>query len=430
MQCPYWLPVPKIAIDVGEATTEAVMSAIGQPQPKDHLAMLAGLKVLDLGSALAAPYSAMLLADLGAEVVKIEKPRRGDMIRATDSYVRGESGYFLGINRGKDSVTVDIRKPEGRDIIRKMIVDFDILVENFRVPRMAEWGLSYEDLSAINPRLIYCSVSAFGDMPGFEQTGGNDIIAQAYSGLMDITGNPDREPSRTGSPVVDVSCGMLATVGILAAVHNRTKTGKGTHIRANLLEAAFALMPNYVVSVLNGEPNFTRAGSGHPQIAPYQAFLTKDQRYVVVGAFHNTSWQAFCDVIGRQDLPQDPRFKTNSDRVAHRKELSAILEVELLKRPSHEWVEMFERNEILAAPVLNLKDAFATFSKLNGDLIAPASHDKLGSIKMLRHPMSYDSKTPEVSRGAPVLGQHTDARLRQFGFTQQQIEAWREKKLV
>jgi crotonobetainyl-CoA:carnitine CoA-transferase CaiB-like acyl-CoA transferase len=394
------------------------------------LGNLSGLKVLDLGTALAAPYSAMLMADLGAEVIKIEKPRRGDMIRATDSYVRGESGYFLGINRGKDSVTVDIRKPEGRDIIRKLVVDTDILLENFRVPRMVEWGLSYEDLSAINPGLIYCSVTAFGDMPGFEQTGGNDIIAQAYSGMMDLTGNPDREPSRTGSPVVDVSGGMLATIGILSALHKRSQTGKGAHIRISLLEASYALMPNYVVSVLNGDPNFVRAGSGHPQIAPYQAFMTGDGRYVVVGAFHNTSWKAFCEVIGRPDLVDEPRFKTNSDRVINRDELTKILQADLLKRPSTEWVKMFEKHEILAAPVLNLKDSFATFSKLNGKLIAAAQHDKLGSIDMLRLPISIDSATPEVTRGAPVLGQHTNQRLLEAGYSQEQIDQWHEKKLV
>jgi formyl-CoA transferase len=394
------------------------------------LGMLAGLKVLDLGSALAAPYSAMLLGDLGAEVVKIEKPRRGDMIRATDSYVRGESGYFLGINRGKDSVTVDIRKPEGRDIIRKMIVEFDILVENFRVPRMEEWGLSYKDLSSIHPGLIYLSVTAFGDMPGFEQTGGNDIVAQAYSGMMDITGNPDREPSRTGSPVVDVSCGMLGTIGILSALHNRSKTGKGTHVRVNLLEASYALMPNYVVSVLNGEPNFKRAGSGHPQIAPYQAFMTGDGRYVVIGAFHNTSWEAFCQVIGRPDLVTEERFKKNSDRVAHRAELTAILEAELKKRASTEWVPLFEKHEILAAPILNLKDSFAAFSKLNDKLIAPAQHDTLGTVRMLRSPISFDGETPDVSQGAPVLGQHTNARLQKAGYSQDQIDAWYAKKLV
>jgi crotonobetainyl-CoA:carnitine CoA-transferase CaiB-like acyl-CoA transferase len=392
--------------------------------------MLAGLKVLDLGSALAAPYSAMMLADLGAEVIKIEKPLRGDMIRATDSYVRGESGYFLGLNRGKDSVTVDIRRPEGRDIIRKMVLDTDILLENFRVPRMEEYGLSYAELSAINPGLIYCSISAFGDMPRFEKTGGNDIIAQAYSGLMDITGNPDREPSRAGSPVVDVSCGMLATIAIISAVHNRARTGKGTHVRVSLLEAAYALMPNYVASVLNGEPDFRRCGSGHPQIAPYQAFLAGDGRYVVIGAFHNTSWHAFCEVIGRADLVSDARFLTNSDRVANREALVAILEAELAARPSTEWVELFEAHDILAAPVLSIRDSFAAFAKLNAGLIEPVAHDRLGMINMLRAPMSFDGVTPALERAAPVLGQHTDQRLLDIGYSQEQIDDLRAKKLV
>ena len=437
MQCQYWTPEwtawyrPSGGSAELRQRSRSIKPQKAPPAGKgEGLANLSGLKVLDLGSALAAPYSAMLLGDLGAEVIKIEKPRRGDMIRATDSYVRGESGYFLGINRGKDSVTVDIRKPEGRDIIRRLVLDADILLENFRVPRMVEWGLSYEELSAINPGLIYCSVSAFGDMPGFEQTGGNDIIAQAYSGLMDITGNPDREPSRTGSPVVDVSAGMLATIGILSALHKRTETGRGCHVRVSLLEASYALMPNYVVSVLNGEPNFVRSGSGHPQIAPYEAFITGDGRYVVVGAFHNTSWQAFCEVIGRPDLVVEPRFRNNSDRVLNRGALSAILAAEMLKRPSGEWVELFEANEILAAPILNLKESFATFSRLNGKLIAPADHAGLGTIAMLRSPISFDAATPDVSRGAPVLGQHTRPRLRAAGYDEAELDDLYGKRLI
>ncbi|HEY0106103.1 MAG TPA: CaiB/BaiF CoA-transferase family protein [Rhizomicrobium sp.] len=394
------------------------------------MGILSDLKVLDLGSALAAPYSAMMLADFGADVVKIEKPRRGDMIRATDKYVRGESGYFLGINRGKESVTVDIRKPEGRDIIRRLVADTDILLENFRAPRMAEWGLSYEELSAINPGLIYCSVSAFGDMPGFESVGGNDIVAQAYSGLMDITGDPEGAPSRAGSPVVDVSCGLLATIGILSALHDRAKTGKGAHIRVSLLEAAYALMPNYVVSILNGDPGFVRCGSGHPQIAPYQAFLAADGRYVVVGAFHNTSWQAFCQVLGRGDLVVDERFRNNADRVAHRDELSPIIQAELLKRTSQEWVELFETNEILAAPVLSIKDSFAKFGALKQGLVSPVKHQSLGEIAMLRPPISVNGHAPKVVHGAPVLGQHTNARLKKAGYSQEELDALYERKLV
>ena len=256
---------------------------------------LSGLKILDLGSALAAPFSAMLLGELGASVIKVEKPGRGDLIRFTDDYVgKGESGYFLGINRGKEGITADIRTAVGQKIIRALVLDCDVLVENFRSHRMEEWGLSYEQLKEINPRLIYCSVSAFGNAKGMEEDGGNDIIGQAYSGLLDVTGEPDSGPSKTGTPVVDASAAMLSTIGILAALHKRASTGVGEHIQVSLLEAAYALMPNYVVSVLNGEPNYTRQGSGHPQLVPYQAFPTKDGSYIVVGAFHRASWRQLC----------------------------------------------------------------------------------------------------------------------------------------
>jgi crotonobetainyl-CoA:carnitine CoA-transferase CaiB-like acyl-CoA transferase len=192
-----------------------------------------------------------------------------------------------------------IRTLMGQRIIRALATECDVLVENFRSRRMAEWGLSYEQLREINPRLIYCSVSAFGNAKGMEEDGGSGIIGQAYSGLMDVTGDPESGPSKTGAPVVDSSAAMLSAIGILAALYKRAATGVGEHVQASLLEAAYALMPNYVVSVLNGEPNYTRHGSGHPQLVPYQAFPTADGSYVVVDAFHRASWRQLCAALER-----------------------------------------------------------------------------------------------------------------------------------
>ncbi len=391
---------------------------------------LSDLKVLDLGSALAAPYAAMMLADLGAEVIKIEKPRRGDLIRFTDRYVGGESGYFLGINRGKDSVTVDVRVEEGRRIIREMAKDADILIENFRSKRMVEWGLSYEDLKPLNPRLIYCSISGFGDIPGYEDTGGNDIVAQAYSGIMDITGDADGGPAKTGAPVVDVMAGMLATSGILAALHRRDVTGEGDHVRVNLLEAAYALMPNYVVSVLNGTPNFRRCGSGHPQLVPYQAFLAADGRYVVVGVFHTASWQGFCDAIERLDLMNDPRFKENADRVTNRAELAAIIQEIIQTKPADHWVAMFKERDLLASPVLTIDESFRTFSAAREDLVVSLPHSTLGELKMLRVPIHSRQAPASPSRASPTLGEHTEARLSEMGLDAATLNALREKRVI
>lgn len=392
---------------------------------------LRGLKVLDLGSALAAPFSAMLLGDMGAEVIKIEKPGRGDLIRATDDYVgQGESGYFLGINRGKEGLAVDIRKPAGQAIVRSLAAECDILIENFRSHRMAAWGLGYEDLRQLNPRLIYCSISAFGGAKGFEEVGGNDIIGQAYSGMLDVTGDADSAPSKTGTPVVDASGAMLATIGILSALHKRTQTGEGSHVQISLLEAAYALMPNYVVSVLNGEPNYTRQGSGHPQLVPYQAFQAGDGKYIVVGAFHRASWRELCVALQREDLMADPRFKDNWDRVKHRKVLTDILQAELLRRPSAEWLKLFTERNVLAAPVLSIKESLTTFEKLIDGLVITTDHSKLGKLKEVRCPITFDGTPSSQSRAAPTLGEHTEARLRKLGFDDEKLAILRAEKII
>ncbi|MDP3139667.1 MAG: CoA transferase [Burkholderiaceae bacterium] len=392
---------------------------------------LPGLKVLDLGSALAAPFSAMLLGELGAEVIKVEKPGRGDLIRFTDDYVgKGESGYFLGINRGKEGITADIRTPVGQKIIRELASQCDILIENFRSHRMAEWGLGYEQLREINPRIIYCSISAFGNARGMEEDGGNDIIGQAYSGLLDVTGEPEGGPSKTGTPVVDASAAMLSTVGILAALYKRTVTGVGEHVRISLLEAAYALMPNYVVSVLNGEPNYKRQGSGHPQLVPYQAFLTADGSYVVVGAFHRASWRQLCAALEREDLVANPLFKENWDRVTNRVALIDILEPVFLRKTRQEWLDRFAQYEVISAPVLSIKESMSFFAERMDGLVIETEHQKLGKLREVRMPISFSSEPTPVHHAAPTLGQHTMERLRKAGFTQEEIAQWKEQGLV
>lgn len=399
--------------------------------PVKAMSHLSGLKVLDLGSALAAPFSAMLLSELGAEVIKVEKPGRGDLIRFTDDYVgKGESGYFLGINRGKEGVTADIRTPIGQKIIRALVADCDVLVENFRSHRMTEWGLGYEQLRELNPRLIYCSISAFGDARGMEEAGGNDIVGQAYSGMLDVTGDPESGPSKTGTPVVDASAALLSTVGILAALFKRVTTGVGEHVKITLLEAAYALMPNYAVSVLNGKPNYKRQGSGHPQLVPYQAFLTKDDSYVVVGAFHRASWRQLCTALKVEELVGDPRFKENFDRVKNRVELIALLAPVLLQRTRAEWLERFAEHEVISAPVLSIKESMDFFSERMEGLVIETEHDKLGKLREIRAPITFSSGPAATRRAAPTLGQHTHERLLKTGFSEQEISQWKEAGLI
>jgi formyl-CoA transferase len=392
---------------------------------------LDGIKVLDLGSALAGPYSATLLGDLGAEVIKVEKPKGGDMMRFTDKYVQGHSGYFLGVNRGKDGLTVDVRKEEGRDIIRRLVADMDVLIENFRSHRMKEWGLDYETLSAINPRLVYCSVSAYGDARGYETEGGNDIIAQAASGIMDLTGDPGGDPAKAGISAADVAGAMFSTIGILAALRKRDQTGQGEHLKLSLLEACYALMPNFMLSVLNGSPGYTRQGSAHPQLSPYQAYKAGDGQYLVIGVFHMNSWRGFCAAIKRPDLVDDERFKANWGRVENRAELNAIINRELQRRPRSEWLALFSEQEVLAAPVLSLEDSVGHFRSRIDGLVQPAQHTTLGPLSMLRMPIRFEGEAPASQfRAAPELGEHTDKHLRKLGLSAEEITALRQRKVI
>jgi crotonobetainyl-CoA:carnitine CoA-transferase CaiB-like acyl-CoA transferase len=394
------------------------------------MAFLEGIRVLEIGTALAGPYGATLLSDLGADVVKLEKPRRGDLIRFTDDYVSGESGYFLGINRGKQGITADVRTAEGQEIVRRMAATFDVIIENFRGGKMEEWGLGYDALSAINPRLIYCSVSAFGSARGFERESGNDVVVASYSGVLDLTGDPDGPPAKPGAPFIDVAGSCFAAIGILAALFERATTGRGRYVKTSLLDAAFASMPNYMASVLNGEPNFRRLGSGHPQLVPYQAFECADGRYLVVGAFHRKSWRALCQCMDREDLVEDPRFLENWHRIENRDILLPIIEAELKKKTAQEWVSIFREIDIPVAPVLSLQEAVDFFAERTPGLVIDVEHDKLGKVKMLRPPWQFDPPLPQPTRAAPVLGADTDRLLTEFGYDQDTIDDLRERRIL
>jgi crotonobetainyl-CoA:carnitine CoA-transferase CaiB-like acyl-CoA transferase len=394
------------------------------------MGILDGVKVLDFGSALAGPYAAMLMADLGATVVKIEKVRRGDLIRFTDHMVRGKSGYFLGINRGKRGITLDLRTEGGQEIARNMCRSADVLLENFRPGMMDSWGLSYEDIRAVKPDIIYCSVSAFGGTKGFESESGNDIIAQAYSGLMAMTGAIDGPPAKAGTPVTDVGASCMALISILAALLRKEKTGEGARLRTSLLDASYALMPNYTASVLNGTPKYRRQGSGHPQLAPYEAYTAGDGKYLVIGAFHNESWRRLCEALGRPDLENDPRIADNTSRVENRKELAVIINAELARHTAAEWLEILREADVPVAPVLEMEESIEFFTERNPGLATDGIPSEAGDIRMLRAPFEIDGERPFHPMGAPALGQHTDEVLLEEGYTQEDIDRFRERQII
>ncbi|HVW42775.1 MAG TPA: CoA transferase [Amycolatopsis sp.] len=394
------------------------------------MGILDGVKVLDFGSALAAPYAAMLMADMGATVVKVEKVKRGDLIRFTDHMVNGKSGYFLGINRGKRGMTLDLRTAEGRDVALRMCRSADVLLENFRPGMMDSWGLSYEDVKAVKPDIVYCSVSAFGGTKGFEQESGNDITAQAYSGLMAMTGDMDGPPAKTGTPVVDAAASCMALISILAALLRRKDTGDGARLKTSLLDAAYAMMPNYTASVLNGTPKFRRQGSGHPQLAPYEAYTTGDGKYLVIGAFHNESWHRLCVALDRPDLEHDPRVADNTARVRNRRELKEIIDNELSRRPAEEWLAILREADVPVAPVLEMEESLAYFTENNENIYAEDIPSNAGPLRMLRAPFEIDGERPYHPVGAPALGEHTTEILAEEGYTAEEIEGLRSRGVI
>jgi crotonobetainyl-CoA:carnitine CoA-transferase CaiB-like acyl-CoA transferase len=394
------------------------------------MAILDGVKVVDFGTALSAPYAAMLLADLGADVIKVEKPKRGDLMRFTDNYVGGQSGYFLGINRGKRGITLDLRTPRGREIALELCRDADILIENFTAGVMDSWGLSYEAVREVAPDIIYCSVSAFGSVPGFETRSGNDITAQAYSGLMALTGEEDGPPVKAGSPVTDVATGCFAAIATLAALIQRDRTGRGAHVKTSLIDTAFALMSNFTTSVLNGTPRFRRVGSGHPQLAPYRAYPTADGKYLVVGIFHQESWDRLCNALERPDLIGDERFSTNSRRVHNRHKLDEVIGCELAQRDLAHWTEAFDSVDIPFSPILEIEESLELFTQAQASLLAEGIPSAAGPLTMLRAPFEIDGERPCHPVGAPSLGADTDAVLGRLGLTLTEIGALRQQGIV
>lgn len=392
---------------------------------------LSGITVVDVGTAVAGPYCATLLGELGARVIKVEKPKRGDLIRYTDRYVRGHSGYFLGVNRGKESVTIDVRTPEGQEILKRLIAEADVLVENFRPGMMNKWGLGYEALSAINPRLVYCSMTAFPETKGFETAAGNDITVQAFSGVMDLTGYPEEPPAKVGAPLVDSATAMLGALGAVAAIRRRDTTGRGEHVKVSLLESAYALMPNFIVTELNSDKRFGRLGTGHPQLVPYQAFLCSDGKYIVVGAFHRESWEKLMHCIERPDLIVDQRFAENFNRIENRDQLIPLVQGEMLKRSREEWSALFEAAGVPCSPIFSLRESLDYFTGLQPSLLQEAVHEKLGPIRMLRSPMRYQDEMPAPQlRAAPELGTETARELGRLGYSNDEIAKLRDAEII
>ena len=390
--------------------------------PSDNGA-LAGLRVLDLSRVLAGPYCSMVLSDYGAEVIKVERPGVGDGTRQWGPpWVGSESAYFLSVNRGKKSVTLDLKRPEGRDLVRRLARRSDVLIENFKPGTADRLGLGYPDLAAENPGLIYCSITGYGQTGPYRDRPGYDFMIQAQGGAMSITGPRDGEPHRVGVAIVDVSAGLFATTAILAALHSRKQTGAGQHIDVALLDSQVGWLANVAQNYLvTGEPP-PRHGNAHPNIVPYEIFSTADgQLALAVGT--DGQYERFCRAVGRPDLWADERFRTNDGRVTHRQVLVPQLQRLFGTRGTGEWLEILLAAAIPASAVQDIPSVLADPQVRARRMVQSTRHATLGDIDLIG-PVAKFSSTPASMRTAPpTLGADTEAVLKEIlGCTAQELK--------
>ncbi len=381
---------------------------------------LDGIKVLDLSRILAGPWAAQLLADFGADVIKVERVEGGDDTRAWGPpFAHGESAYYLSTNRGKRSLAVDIAQPEGQQIVRDLAARSDVLIENFKVGGLQKYGLDYESLHGLQPRLIYCSITGFGQTGPLAGRAGYDLMMQAFGGLMSITGEPDSQPGggpqRAGVAVVDLFTGLYCVAGILAAIEQRHATGEGQHIDAALFDVQLAMLANQAQNYLvSGEPP-ERLGTAHPNIVPYQRFATRDG-FIIIAVGNDTQFGKFCEAVRRPALPEDERFATNAARVAHREQLIAILEAALRERPSEEWMDLLTSVNVPCAPVRTLDKVFADPQVAARGMVREQLHPEAGPARFVAQPLKMSASLTQSDRLPPLLGQHTREILRELGY--------------
>jgi crotonobetainyl-CoA:carnitine CoA-transferase CaiB-like acyl-CoA transferase len=368
---------------------------------------LEGVRVLDLSRVLAGPYATMVLADLGADVVKVEHPERGDDTRHWGPPFAGdESAYFLSVNRNKRSIGVDLKDPEGLERVKRLAAGADVLIENMRRGTLEKFGLGYEVLKESNPGLVYCSVTGFGpgkdrDRPGY------DFLIQARAGIMGITGFPDGEPTKVGVAIADIVCGLYAATAILAALHRRDTTGEGARIEVPLFEATLSWLANRGQEYLVSGEDKGRMGNAHPTIVPYQTFDASDKP-IAVAVGNDAQFGRLCEAIGRPELADDERYATNPERVANREELVEILQQEFSNQTADEWVEKIRKAGVPCGPVNALADVFSDEHVLSSGILREVDHPAAGMLKMLASPVLVDGERPPIRRYPPTLGEHTE----------------------
>ena len=403
---------------------------------------LSHIRVLDLSRVLAAPWTGQNLADLGADVIKVERPGKGDDSRAfgppwlkdATGKETTESAYFACANRGKRSITVDLAKPAGQDVVRKLAAKSDVLLENYKFGDLARYRLGYDDLKTLNPGLVYCSVTGFGQTGPYRERPGYDFMIQGMAGLMSITGERDElpggGPQKAGIPIADIMTGMYATIAVCAALAHRAETGVGQHLDLALFDSLVAVLANQGANYLATGTSPKRLGNAHPNIVPYQTFATADGA-VILACGNDNLFRKFCEVAGAASLADNPRYATNGKRVENRAELTTTLDGIFARRTTREWVDALEAAGVPNGPINTIEQVFAEPQAIARGLRLELAHPLAGKVSLTRSPMRFSATALEHERPPPLLGEHTDEVLRTvLGFSAGEVEKLRADGVV
>jgi len=402
---------------------------------------LSGIRVLDLSRVLAGPWCGQILADLGAEVIKVERPRIGDdtrgwgppYMKTPDGENSAEASYYQSANRNKLSVSINIATPEGQELVRALAATSDVLIENYKAGSLAKYGLDYESLSKVNPRLVYCSITGFGQTGPRAEEPGYDFIIQGMGGLMSITGEkdgvPGAGPQKVGVAVADVMTGLYSTIAIQAALLAREKTGRGQHCDMALLDVQVATLGNQSQNYLSTGRSPGRQGNAHVNIVPYQVFRAKDMDFIIACG-NDTQFVALCDAIGLPHLPVDPRFTRNADRVRNREAIVGILSEHFLTDTADNWVSKIHAVKVPVGVINDIGRALAEPQVLARDMLVNIPHALNPDFKMVGSPVKLSDTPVEYKRPAPMLGEHTDQVLSQLGLSAEQLATLKEKGII